>query len=47
MCGGGHEWQGVGHGGGMRAGETATEAIGTHPTGMLLFFQSDGRVNKI
>ena len=30
---GGHTWQWVCVGG-MRAGETATEAGGTHPTGM-------------
>ena len=40
VCGRGHVWQGgmcgVGvHGrGGMRAGEMATEAGGTHPTGI-------------
>ena len=28
LCGGGHVWQGV------HAGETTTEAGGTHPTGM-------------
>ena len=28
------------YGVGMRTGETPTEAIGTHPTGMLLFFRA-------
>ena len=31
---GGHVWQGACMAGGVRAGETATEAGGMHPTGM-------------
>ena len=43
MCGRGCAWQGGMHGGGgaCMAGETATAADGTHPTGMLSFSYDD------
>ena len=38
ICGRGHAWQGGCGKRGMRAGETATETGGTHPTEMNSYF---------